>query len=133
MKRNYNDSSKGGREQGIIDDLPGAQKAALLMIALDVETASEVFKYLDPVEVEQISTEISRVKNIPSTSVEKVMFEFYNMVTAREYVLEGGIEFAQAVLEKAFGFNKAVEIIEKVKNLTTLRGFDVLKKPILHS
>ena len=45
------------------------------------------------------------------------MDEFYNMVTAREYVLEGGIEYAQAVLEKSFGLNKAVEIIEKVKNL----------------
>jgi flagellar motor switch protein FliG len=108
--------------------LSGAQKAALLMIALDVDTASEVFKYLDPVEVETISTEITKVKNIPGTIVNGVMEEFYNMITAREYVLEGGIEYAQAVLEKSFGLTKAVEIIEKVRDLTTLRGFDVLKK-----
>ena len=50
------------------------------------------------------------------------------MVTAREYMLEGGLDYAQAVLEKSFGISKATEIIEKVKNLTTLRGFDVLKK-----
>ncbi len=108
--------------------ITGVQKAALLMIALNVESASEVFKYLDAGEVELISTEISKVKNIPSHTVDTVMEEFYNMVTAREYVLEGGLEYAQAVLEKSFGFNKANEIIEKVKNLTTLRGFDVLKK-----
>ena len=109
-------------------DLPGIQKAALLMIALNVENAAEVFKHLDGSEVEMISTEISKVKNIPSQTVDAVLEEFYTMVTAREYVLEGGLEFAQAVLEKSFGFNKAVEIIEKVKNLTTLKGFDVLKK-----
>ncbi|MHB1687314.1 MAG: flagellar motor switch protein FliG [Ignavibacteriaceae bacterium] len=109
-------------------DLPGVQKAAMLIIALNVENASEVFKHLDSSEVEMISTEISKVRNIPSQTVDSVMEEFYNMVTAREYVLEGGIEYAQAVLEKSFGLNKAIEIIEKVKNLTTLRGFDVLKK-----
>lgn len=111
-----------------LEDLPGLQKAALLMVVLNVETASQVFKYLDNSEVELISTEISKVKNIPSSAVDKVIDEFYNMVTAREYVLEGGLEYAQAVLEKSFGMNKAVEIIEKVRNLTTLRGFDVLKK-----
>ena len=109
-------------------DISGVQKAALLMIALNVETASEVFKYLDAAEVEMISTEISKVKNIPSQVVDLVMDEFYAMATAREYVLEGGIEYAQALLEKSFGAGKASEIIEKVKSLTTLRGFDVLKK-----
>ncbi|MFO7445013.1 MAG: flagellar motor switch protein FliG [Ignavibacteriaceae bacterium] len=111
-----------------MEDLTGAQKAALLMIALDVDTASEVFKNLDAAEVETISAEISKVRNIPATTVNSVMEDFYNMITAREYVLEGGIDYAQAVLEKSFGLNKAVEIIEKVKDLTTLRGFDVLKK-----
>ncbi len=109
-------------------DISGIQKAALLMIALNVETASEVFKYLDAAEVEMISTEISKVRNIPSQVVDLVMDEFYAMATAREYVLEGGIEYAQALLEKSFGPSKATEIIEKVKSLTTLRGFDVLKK-----
>ncbi len=109
-------------------NISGVQKAALLLIALNVETAAEVFKFLDVNEVEQISTEISRVKNIPSQVVDVVMEEFYAMVTAREYVLDGGFEYAQAVLEKSFGPGKAIEIIEKVRNLTTLRGFDVLKK-----
>ncbi len=108
--------------------ITGAQKSALLLIGLSVEIAAEVFKYMDAAEVEIISTEISKAKNIPSNVVDDVMEEFYNMVTAREYVLEGGIEYAQAVLEKSFGSTKAVEIIDRVKTLTTLKGFDVLKK-----
>ncbi len=116
---------KGGNTQ---HGLTGVQKAALLMIALDVETAAEVFKYLESSDVEQISAEISQVRNTPSQTVDQILLEFYNMVTAREYMLEGGIDYAQAILEKSFGLTKAVEIIEKVKNLTTLRGFDILKK-----
>jgi flagellar motor switch protein FliG len=109
-------------------DISGVQKAALLLIALNIETASTVFKYLDPEQVEKISAEITRVKNIPSKTIDNVMRDFYDMVTAREYVLEGGLEYAQAVLEKSFGPQKAIEIIEKVRTLTTLKGFDVLKK-----
>lgn len=110
------------------DQINGIQKAALLMIALDIETAAAVLKYLDPEQVEKISAEITRVKNIPSKVVDSIMQDFYDMVTAREYVLEGGLEYAQAILEKSFGMNKAIEIVDKVKSITTLKGFDVLKK-----
>ena len=43
------------------------------------------------------------------------------MVTAREYVLEGGLDYAQAILEKSYGSNKAFEIIEKIKELIDQR------------
>ncbi len=110
------------------EQINGIQKAALLMIALDIETAAAVLKYLDAEQVEKISAEITKVKNIPSKVVDSIMQDFYDMVTAREYVLEGGLEYAQAILEKSFGMNKAIEIVDKVKSLTTLKGFDVLKK-----
>jgi len=109
-------------------DLTGLQKAALTLVALDVDAAAQIFKYLDPADVEAISAEISRVKNIAPEVVDEVLDDYSEMVTAQQYVVEGGIEYAQEVLEKSFGMAKAVEIIEKVKAITTLHGFDVLKK-----
>ncbi len=111
-----------------LKEVSGIQKAAMLMVALNIEAASAVFKYLDPVDIESLSAEITKVRNIPSKTVDIVIDEFYSMVTAREYVLEGGIDFAQNLLEKTFGIPKAHEIIEKVRRLTTLKGFDVLKR-----
>ncbi len=110
------------------EEVTGLQKAAMLMVALNVEAASAVLKHMDPADVEMITAEISRVKNVSSKTVDSVIYDFYNMVTAREYVLEGGLDYAQAVLEKTYGPSKAVEIIDKVKRLTTLKGFDVLKR-----
>ncbi|MGE5798462.1 MAG: flagellar motor switch protein FliG, partial [Ignavibacteria bacterium] len=92
------------------------------------ETAAEVFKYLDPAIIENISTEITKIKNIPSQRIDSILEEFYEMIIAREYVIEGGVEYAEVLLEKSFGKPKAIEIIEKVKSITTLKGFDVLKK-----
>ena len=108
--------------------LTGLQKSALLLIALDVESSAELLKNIDADDVEAISAEISQVKNTSSQILDSVMGEFYNMVKAREYVLEGGIEYAKSILEKSFGVNRANEIIEKVKSITTLKGFDILKK-----
>ncbi len=110
------------------EEVTGVQKAAMLMVAMNVEAAAAVLKHLDPNDVEYLSAEISKVKNISSKTADTVIEEFYSMVTAREYVLEGGLDFAQAVLEKSYGTPKASEIIDKIKRLTTLRGFDVLKK-----
>ncbi len=110
------------------DEVNGLQKAAMLMVALNVEAASSVLKHLDSTDVELITAEISKVKNVSSKTVDTVIFDFYNMVTAREYVLEGGLDYAQAVLEKTYGPSKASEILDKIKRLTTLKGFDVLKK-----
>jgi len=106
----------------------GLQKAAMLMVALNIDAASAVIKNLDPMDVEIITAEISKVKNVSSKTIDTVIYEFYNMVTAREYVLEGGLDYAQAVLEKTYGSGKALEIIDKIRRLTTLKGFDVLKR-----
>ncbi len=121
-------AEKSIKNEKLLGGLKGPQKAALLMIALDVETAAEVFKSLDPSDIEQISAEISQVKNVPTQTIDAVMEDYYDLITAQEYMIEGGLEYAQQVLEKSFGPNKAVEIIEKVKSITALRGFDVLKK-----
>ena len=64
-------------EQLSKNDLNGIQKAALLLIALNVETASQVFKYLETTDVEAISAEISKVKNIPSHVVEQVIDDYH--------------------------------------------------------
>lgn len=115
-------------KESLANQLNGAQKAALLMLGMDPEVAARVFKYLDNADVELISAEITKVRSTPSNVVDNVMNDYYGMITAREFVLEGGIEVAQEILEKSFGLTKALEIIEKVKSITTLHGFDVLKK-----
>jgi flagellar motor switch protein FliG len=119
---------KPASEIARLEDLNGIQKSAILMIALDADTAAEVIKNLEEEVVEKISAEITQVRHVPSHVVEEVLEEFYSLVTANEFVVQGGLEYAQAVLEKSFGVAKAMEIIEKIKAITSVRGFDVLKK-----
>jgi flagellar motor switch protein FliG len=111
-----------------IEELTGKQKAAILLMSLDVDVSSKIFKELDMKEVEQLAVEITNLRDLPSKIVEDVIEEFYQLMTAQNYLVEGGIEFAQILLEKSYGYEQAKEIIEKIRVLTTVRGFNILKK-----
>ncbi len=111
-----------------VADLSGKQKAAVLLMSMDVDVSAKVFKELEMKEVEQIAVEITNLRDLPPTVVEDVIEEFYQLMTASSYLVEGGLEYAQVLLEKSYGLDRAREIIEKIRVLTTVRGFNILKK-----
>lgn len=104
------------------------QKAALLLLSLDVETATRVMKYLSQDEIEALTIEITNIKGISSEKVDPVVDEYHQLVRAQEYMIQGGIDYAQRLLEQSLGFTKATDVIEKVKLLTQVKGFAMLKK-----
>ncbi|MDX9791844.1 MAG: flagellar motor switch protein FliG [Candidatus Kapaibacterium sp.] len=109
-------------------ELSGRQKAAILLMSLDVEVAAKVFQELEIQEVEQIAVEITNLKDLSPDIVDDVIEEFYQLMSAQNYLVEGGLEYAQLLLEKSYGPERAKEIIEKIRVLTTIRGFNILKK-----
>jgi flagellar motor switch protein FliG len=110
------------------EELTPKQKAAVLLMSLDVDTAAKVFKQLNLEEVEQIALEITNLQDLPQNIVDQVLEEFYHLMTAQSFMLEGGLEYAQQILEKSYGYEKAKEIVEKIRVLTSVRGFSILKK-----
>ncbi len=109
-------------------DLTGKQKAAVLLMSLDTDVASKVFKELDMKEVEQIAVEITNLKDVPGMVVEEVIEDFYQLMTAQSYAIEGGLDYAEVLLEKTYGVDQARDLVEKIRVLTTVRGFSILKK-----
>jgi flagellar motor switch protein FliG len=109
-------------------DLTGKQKAAVLLMSLDVEVAAKIFQELDIKEVEMLAVEITNLKDLGPNIIDDVIEEFYELMSAQNYMVEGGFEYAQVLLEKSYGHERAKEIIEKIRVLTTIRGFNILKK-----
>jgi flagellar motor switch protein FliG len=110
------------------ETLTGTQKIAVLLVSLSVDTSARVFQHFRPNEIEQISLEISNLGDIPRKIVNAVIEEFYGLMIGQESFTEGGFNYAQNILEKSFGIEKATEMLEKIKMLTTVRGFDILNK-----
>lgn len=112
--------------------LSARQKAAMLMLSLDVETATKLMRQLTQEEVELLTIEISNVRGVPSIIADAVTEEFYHMITAQEYMVQGGIDYAQKLLEQSLGSKKATDVLEKVRALTHVKGFGMLKKADAH-
>ncbi len=110
-----------------IENLTGRQKAAILIIAVGTDAASHIFKHLKDIDVERLAIEIAQMKDVPSTIMETVIEEFYQMIMAQEYITQGGIDYAKNVLEKALGPRKAHEIVSKVESAVHVSGFKLLK------
>lgn len=110
------------------EDLTGKQKAAVLLMSMDVDVAAKVFQEFDMKEVEVIAVEITNLNELNPSVIEAVIEEFYQLMTASNYLVEGGLEYAKMILERSYGPEKARDIIEKIRVLTSVRGFTVLKK-----
>ncbi|MER3522566.1 MAG: flagellar motor switch protein FliG [Ignavibacteria bacterium] len=109
-------------------NLSNKQKAALLMLALDLPTSTALMRSLSQQEIEDLTVEITKLKGVPAAVIDRVIDEFQQLITAQEFLIEGGTEQAQALLEKSLGPERAAVILERVRGVTNVRGFNNLKK-----
>lgn len=109
------------------EELTSYEKAGVLLIALGVATSAAVLKYLPEEEVERLSIELARLKDVSSDQVQKVIADFYEMMMARQYVSQGGLDYARQVLEKAWGMRKAEEILKRIEAATEVSAFFLLQ------
>ncbi len=103
------------------------QKAALILIAIGPQNAAQVLKNLKDTEIEKITIEIAKLKDIPADMLGTVVEEFYQLMIANQYIVQGGLDFAETVLESAWGHKRAEEIIKKVEASTEVSAFYLLQ------
>jgi len=108
--------------------LTGKRKAAILLVMLGPEKAALVLKHLDESDVEQLTIEIANLGKITDEEKKQVLTEFQDIARAREMIAQGGIEYAKEVLQKAFGPEKAMKIIERLVSNLQVKPFDFLRQ-----
>jgi flagellar motor switch protein FliG len=106
----------------------GVRKAAIVLIQLGRDRAATVLQHLSEHEVEAISAEIARLDNISGTEIEEVVTEFGAMVAAREHIAQGGLVFAQNLLEQSLGADRAGEIIGRLRAAAVQMPFQFLHR-----
>lgn len=106
----------------------GVRKAAILLIQMGRDRAASVLAHLSDAEVEAISAEIARLESISSAETNQVLAEFRDMMTARQHIAQGGISFAQQLLEQSLGSDRAAEIMERVKAAAVQMPFQFLHR-----
>lgn len=103
------------------------QKAAVALVAFGPEVAAHVLKGMREDDMEKITVEIANLRDVPAEVEGKVIEECYQIFMARQYISQGGIDFAQQILEKAVGAKKAKEIMGRLETSIRSSGFSLLK------
>ena len=109
-------------------ELSSKQKAAAVVVTLGAEKASKIYKYLNEGELEQLTFEIAKLQNISPEQSETALDDFYKMCLTQKVVTDGGLEYAKAVLEKAFGMQIANSLLDRIQKSLQTRSFEFIRE-----
>ena len=99
--------------------LSGVQKAAILFITLGPDASSGILKKLPEADIQKITYEIANITSVTPEQREEILNEFLQINKARDYIIEGGMDYAKQLLSKALGSQRANEILDKVSEATS--------------
>ncbi|HHV61036.1 MAG TPA: flagellar motor switch protein FliG [Firmicutes bacterium] len=108
-------------------ELTGKQKAAIIMVTLGPELSAQVFKHLNEDHMEQLTLEIANLRRVSPEVRRAVAKEFYQLCVARQYILEGGLDYARQLLERALGTSRAIEILSRLAVSLGTAPFDFVR------
>ena len=108
-------------------DETGLENAAILLMSLGEEEASEVFKHLAPKEVQRLGETIARMKSVTRDRVEGVLQDFENIAANEHMLVADSNEYVKTVLRKALGDDKANLLIDRIMQGNDTTGIESLK------
>jgi flagellar motor switch protein FliG len=110
--------------------LTGIRKAAVLLAVLGEEAASGVLKHLPEPDLQKLTEELSDLGTVDSDTAQHVLEDYAKLSMTQEYLAEGGPDYAQRLLVKAFGAEGAKVLMEQVSRAQELSAgkLDSLQK-----
>ncbi len=105
----------------------GTEKAAVLMLALGLDEAASVMKYLEPREVQKIGTAMATMKAVPGDKLEAVLRDFIAETKKNTSFGIDSDDYIRTVLNKALGENKASSLINRILVTRDATGIESLK------
>jgi flagellar motor switch protein FliG len=84
-------------------DLSNTEKAALMLLSLGTELASQVIRHLQEQEIKKVSRAFMAVSEVEREMQFEIVTEFLQMMKGGKTMMVDGIDFAKDVIAGAFG------------------------------
>ena len=108
-------------------DLKGREKAAVLLVALGGSAVAGVYKFMDDSTIELLTLEIANMRRVNQETKLDVLKEAQETIMAREFMTQGGVDYARKLLEQALGVEKAQDILRRITASLQVRPFDFVR------
>ena len=111
-------------------DIPGPRKSAIFLVSIDQESASKIFAQMEKSDLERMGLEIAKLETEPVSKEERdaVLEEFHHLNMAQQYVEQGGIGYARALLERVLPPDEARKVVDTIESSMRMAPFAFLQK-----
>lgn len=103
----------------------GYEKAAIFLMAIGEEAASEVMKNLDGKDIHKIVKSMTALENLSSDDINAVVHDFHQ--SSKGGAIYGGDDYMKTLLTKSLGNEKAKLMLDKVNAGDDEGFFETLK------
>ncbi|MGG4603273.1 flagellar motor switch protein FliG [Paenalcaligenes sp. Me131] len=90
------------------------RESAILMMAIGEDAAAEVFKFLNPKEVQELGSAMASLKQLTRADMDSILEEFRQEADQFMAVTLDSNEYIRSVLNKALGTDRAAGLIEDI-------------------
>lgn len=109
------------------DSVHGVERAAILLMSLGEQAASDVMKHMEPKEVQMVGTAMAKLENVSRKKVTKVLSDFLETMQDETGLGLGNDEYLRKVLTNALGSDKAGNVIDRILQGGNTKGLETLK------
>ena len=105
----------------------GTERAAIFLLSLGEQEATEVMKHMGAKDVQRIGAAMTQLQNVSRTDVSKVLSDFNLSVEGQTSLGVGVDEYLRKVLIGALGEDKARGVIDRILFGRSSKGLEALK------
>jgi flagellar motor switch protein FliG len=105
----------------------GVERAAILLMAIGEQAASEVMKHMAPREVKKVGAAMATIENISRQQVTNVLNDFCETMRNETGFGLGNDVYLRNVLTKALGPDHAGDVIDRILQGSNNKGLDTLR------
>jgi flagellar motor switch protein FliG len=110
------------------ESLDGVVKSALLLLLLDSDSATAIFKELPTESVEEVARVLASLDQVPRQLGEEIISEFYSLAMAQGWVREGGLDYAKRLIKDSLDGGVADKVISQIQTQVQRTPFAFLQK-----
>lgn len=107
-------------------DLSGPEKAAVVVLALESQRATELVRNLTEREVMTLAAAIASPPKLSAEARLAVLAEYDSLLSAHAYLREGGLDKARQLLTGVYGRDQADLILHRLGATARMRPFEAL-------
>ena len=108
-------------------ELTTTQRAAVLMLLLGEQQASEIIRFLNPKEVQALGGAMVSVADLSQEAVNIVLDEFVATLKKQTSLGLGTGDYVEKVLKRALGEDKAASVLSRIMPGQGSKGLEILK------